>query len=87
MEIDLKIINFAREHHLRKEKKNEPKYCVLHRELGFKSGKLSGGHLNNINMNSQDRRNDIRIRGLCVQCNIALYVEGKCFEIYHNRFK
>jgi len=76
------------EHHFTKsEKKDNRKYRILYRELGFKPGELPGGHSNNINVNSQGRWKGTRTKGRCVQCNVALCTEGKCFEIYYNRLR
>jgi hypothetical protein len=82
---DFEIVNFAREHHfITQEKRN---YCILYRELGFKPGEALDLHLDDKNVDSKGRWRSTRTRRKCLQCNIALCTEGKCFEVYHRRLR
>ncbi len=57
---DLKIVNFAREHHFITQKKRN--YCILYYELGFKPEEALDLHLNNKNMDFKGRWRGTRTR-------------------------
>ncbi len=63
--IDLKAVDFARQHYYKKGKTRA--YCVLCRELNFKIGRDGlGAYSNNINVDKAGKWRGTKISGRCV---------------------